>query len=275
MSCALVGLSIVLALFVAQAQAIAFPAPPSVHESAVVVEACRAAPSRDTVVRCARGRRVGMWIRAGGTTDLRGITVEDCPIGVVVESDEDADPQRLTVQAEAAPPTIESVTVTAATCLVGIYVLGLQATVTSNIVQGCDYGIVVSGDRHLVNYNRITGVRYDGILVLRQNSIIRGNTVTRAGRYGISVTGMAPQIGPTAYLPIWRERARYNLIERNVVTQSGQVDLWQWPVYCPIRGIPIGAIRLRRRVPPACSEGDYDAPAFFAAGAHVLWPGCR
>ena len=182
-------------------------------------------------VRCQGGQRVGVWVEQVPADGLPSLEVEGCEVGMVVadvigRSDAVATRSstgaRITASATAAP-----------VCEVGLWLRGRDGHFEGNVVIGCRYGIVVSGDGYMVQSNKIHDSLLDGILVTGDWNTIWGNEVLRSKRHGINVIAAVPEVSAGAYLGTLRDPAAGNTIMGNVVQGSRYWDLRQWPTECP------------------------------------------
>ena len=110
---------------------------------------------------------------------------------------------------------------------------GSGGLILSNVVIGCRYGIVLSGNGVMVQSNGIYDSVLDGILVTGDVNTIWGNEVLRSKRYGINVIAAVPELSAGSYLGTLRDPAGGNLIMGNVVQGSRYWDVRQWPTECP------------------------------------------
>lgn len=215
---------------------------PTRHEAAVVVEHGRAGPRDGDVVRCARGQRVGVWMAPGQGLDMRDLTIDGCEVGIVLDGSGDGPSGAEGVVSASASVDAVVSGVTISGCLVGIWAQGYGGRVFGGTIHGCQYGVVVSGDRYTIEYNTILNATKDGILVTGTGNILRGNRIDRAGVNGINIVGSLPIIAPGVYVQTLRELARQNTIVGNVIVNgigsaTGQgYDLRQWPISCPSTG---------------------------------------
>ncbi len=225
---ALLLVAAMLGLWASRVQAVDLALPPSA--AALVLEAGRP-PAPGTVVRCTGDQQVGLLVTDAMAMDLRGVTVENCPVGLLYDAPAPPpDESAALLQRQAGTGTVSGLTVTGPRCLAGFWNRGPRVIVQENILGECDYGIVAGSTEGLYVGNIITRSRRDGILVLGTHNVLRGNQIDASGRYGIHLAALAPQFGRGLLLPrALLHRSIGNTIEGNVVTRSGWADLRQWP----------------------------------------------
>lgn len=211
-----------------QAHAVDLSVRPTRADAMVVVSNVHNTLAQGSTVRCTSGKRVGAWVAPGQA--VHNVRVEGCEVGIVQESHGDVSGVMMT-------PSTQT-----PACLVGIWLQGFGGTVTDNQVFGCQYGMIVSGDRYTVLRNRMMQSTQDGLMVLGSANIIEDNIIEQHGRNGINVVSAVPNTDFGVYLPMLRESGRQNRIARNSVTggtglaSAGAFDLRQFPLACPFTG---------------------------------------
>ena len=182
-------------------------------------------------VRCQTGQRVGVWVEQVPAGGLPRLAVEGCEVGMVVADvagGGDAFASRaiagvrITASAAAVPA-----------CQVGLWLRGRDGHFAGNVVIGCQYGIIVSGDGYMVQSNSIHDSLLDGILVTGDWNTLWGNEVLRSKRHGINVIAAVPLLSAGVALPVLQDPALGNTIMGNVVLGSRAWDVRQWPTECP------------------------------------------
>jgi len=190
---------------------------PAKHEAAVVISQGSVIPQ---TIRCTT-QKVGAYVEDGQA--LQNVRIEGCQVAI----------------AQRGNGPITGVTID--TCLAGIWLLGDRAQVYDNQIFGCEYGIVVQGERNTVRNNRLVQPVFDGVLITGDLNDIRENRVELPGGHGIHVVGSVPNIGLGQYLPRFRQMPRHNGIIGNTIVSSEErlpnsYDLRQWPLSCPNSG---------------------------------------
>jgi Periplasmic copper-binding protein (NosD) len=178
------------------------------------------------VVRCEKGKAVGLWVEARRALTLANVVVEGCEVGILVRTGENEEGS-----ATAAEPRVRVQGMTVRATLVGIWLAGNGGIASDNIVGGAKYGFVVTGDDNVITTNQSNDNSVDGFLITGDRNVLEGNEARRNGGVGIHVASMVPLVGNRKAIFALQDRGQGNTLQANTALANG-LDLRDFTENC-------------------------------------------
>ena len=225
--------------------------------AAVLLEQDGVYDFRGQVITCHPGEEVGIWAKSTVSLTIANVVIEGCSVGIMVTGSTTNNTLGATTQGAKQTWSAHVHRVKMQVTTIGIFAAGSHGTITSNIVGGATYGIVVTGDDYTLVDNQSNDNLEDGFLITGDRNLLEGNEALRNGGVGIHVARMVPMVGNHHFLSFIQDRAVSNVIRGNTALDNKKRDLEEFadcmsPPFPPLANEWTNNIFKRRR--PDCIQ---------------------